>query len=130
MDKKVIAGELVKLAKELVGGTENILADELLPMIMVVNDAGDMLSGDGRWMRQGFFGSGRQAIKMFRSLGQAKRRADEVNGSVVLIKGQEYSVEGNGLVIKTVPVPNKPDYVNYEHHKLAEFIVYKGGTGG
>jgi hypothetical protein len=62
------------------------------------------------------------SVKQYKTLGQARHRAEQVGGKVVRIP-EGMSVDAAGTVIETIPCPDKPGYVQYKHHKLSEFVV-------
>lgn len=116
LDRTKIASELVKIAEMLVARKQ--------PMIFIINSGGARWCRDKRWRSFANYGSGGSSVKEYRNLGQAKRVAEKLKAKVVLIEGEEYSVDASGRVIKKSPIPNKPNYEKVTHHDLEDFVVY------
>ena len=97
------------------------LRGEVLPYL-IVNEQGDRLCNDNRWRQFAMFGSYQECVKEYRTKGHAKRQAKRIKGIVIKIP-EGFAIEAGGTVIETVPVPDKPGYVNYVHHKLMEYAI-------
>lgn len=93
-------------------------------MILICKQIGETLwrlCGDGQWRDFALFGTYASCVKQYRYIRAAHRTARKLGGVVVVVpKGM--SVQVDGLVIETLPAPDRPDYVIYKHHKLQEFI--------
>ena len=91
-------------------------------MILIINTAGHRVCNDNCWRHYAYYGNLRGCVQQYRRLSNARYRAKQVKGFVVQIP-DGMSVDAVGTVIETIPCEDKPGYVNYKHHALAEFKI-------
>jgi len=95
-------------------------------MILIINQYRNRLCQDGRWRGFAHFGTDSDCVKVYRSMGHAKRKALKIDGIVIEIPELpegNVSVDAAGKVIKIVPSTKKPGYETVTHHDLLDFAV-------
>ena len=91
--------------------------------LIIINDLGWRLCNDHRWRDFAMFGRVAGCLKEYKTLRHARRRAKHIGGKVVRIP-EGMTVDISGTVIETIDCPDKPGYVTYKHHNLAEYVVH------
>jgi hypothetical protein len=80
------------------------------------------LCKDGYFRDFAMFGSFKDCVKIYKTLGHAFHRAKEMSARVVNIP-DHMKLEWSGTIIETVPCPDKEGYVQYFHPPITKFIV-------
>jgi hypothetical protein len=92
-------------------------------MIFVINRFGLRYCRDGKLRNFAMFGTYRECIKIYRTIGWAIKQAAEIDGCVVQLP-KSHEMDASGEITKRIPCEDKPGYVDVSHPPMEDFIVY------
>jgi hypothetical protein len=94
--------------------------------IIIIDDTGNRWCGDNRWRKFANYGSYRECVKTYKTVGSAKITAKRHKARIVAIPSNDEvrrSIEAQGKVIEYRDSPDRPGYEIVSHTKLDEFVV-------
>ena len=100
-------------------------------MIFLIDNNLRRLCNDNRYRGLACWGTMPGCVKVYRSRGHARNKADKIGARVVEIPELtvgRITVDAAGNVNKIVPCPEKPNHEKVIHCDMTDFVIYDGKT--